>query len=611
MADPVLSSDASRREFLLTTGVFAAGALMTAPAVARQQPQQSPPPLATQPQRRDEEAEEEGITPQRDRPVVDVAVIAAAEQLAGISFTQPEREMVSRTIAEQVEMFASRQTLPRFANDLAPAMKFDPRLPGMTFDIPKKASVWSNAESGPLPENDEDIAFAPVAQLARWIEAGKLTATRLTKIYLDRLKRLDEKLKCVITLCEDRALKQAADADREIAAGNYRGPLHGIPWGAKDLLDTADIRTTWGAEPWIERVPTVDATVVTKLNEAGAVLVAKLSLGALAYNDIWFGGRTNNPWNPRQGSSGSSAGSAAATAAGLVGFSIGTETYGSITSPCIRCGTTGLRPTFGRVSRAGAMALCWSLDKIGPICRTVEDCALVLDAINGHDEADPSSIALPLRFDMQRPLNSIHVGYSPQWFEEGNDLDRTALAALEKTGVRMLEVDLPDWPYDILLTMLYCEAAAAFEDLTRSNLDDTLRWQAPQAWPNTFRQSWFLPGIELVQADRFRRQCMQMMAERFENVDVLFGPSFAASLCLITNNTGHPSLTLRSGFHTPRQRDRDNDEGRQGDAQQPERARAPHGISFIGRLFDEGTMCRIGLALERELNVWQERPPIA
>ncbi len=602
---PLSESDSSRREFLLTSGVFAAGALMTAPALAQQQQ----PPPASQPQPPDDD-DDEGASGPASRPApVDVAVIAAAEQLAGIAFTDSERAMMAGTIREQVAMLASRQTLPRFANSLAPALKFDPRLPGMSFDIPKKASVWSRLEPGPLPLSDEDIAFAPVTQLAPWIESGKLTSTRLTHIYLDRLERFDGQLKCVITLCKDHALRQAAAADREIASGNYRGPLHGIPWGAKDLLDTAGIKTTWGAEPWQDRVTDGDATVVKKLNDAGAVLVAKLSLGALAYNDIWFGGRTSSPWNLNQGSSGSSAGSACATAAGLVGFSIGTETYGSITSPCIRCGTTGLRPTFGRISRAGAMALCWSLDKIGPICRTVEDCARVLDAINGYDEADPCSIGLPLRFDMQRPLNAIRVGFSPKWFEQGNDLDRAALDALKQTGVQMQEIALPEWPYDALLTMLYCEAAASFEDLTRMSLDDTLRWQAPQAWPNTFRQSWFLPGIEFVQADRFRRQCMQMMAEQFANIDVMFGPSFAGSVCLITNNTGHPSLTLRCGFRTPQRRGRAGGDQAEApnDAPPP---RVPHGVSFIGRLFDEGTMCRVGLALERELDVWNERPPL-
>jgi Asp-tRNA(Asn)/Glu-tRNA(Gln) amidotransferase A subunit family amidase len=418
-----------------------------------------------------------------------------------------------------------------------------------------------------------------------------LTSAQLTKIYIDRLKAIDPKIRAVITLTEDLAFRQAARADAEFAAGRDRGPLQGIPYGAKDLLDTAGIRTTWGAEPFIERVPAHNAVVVQRLEDAGAVLVAKLSLGALAYNDIWFGGRTNNPWRLEQGSSGSSAGSAAAVAAGLVGFSIGTETYGSIVSPCMRCGATGLRPTFGRVARTGAMALCWSLDKIGPITRTVEDSMLVLQAINGGDAGDPSSVTVPIVYDASRPLDEIRVGYNPKWFEgdQANDIDREILEVVRHLGVKLVEIDLPDWPYDTLLNILLCEAAAAFEELTRTNLDDSLKWQQPQAWPNTFRQAWFIPGIEYVQADRFRRQCMQMMAQRMEKVDVILAPSFAESLLLITNNTGQPSLTIRAGF---------KDNG------------TPHGITLIGRLFDEGAIARLGLAIERQIEVWDHRPPV-
>lgn len=603
-----LASDSSRREFLLTSGVFAAGALMTAPTVAHQQQQAPPTTQATTAPSAPDAGEDETAASQPE--AIDHLVIAAAETLAGIRFTPAEREMMAKTIGEQIEMFASRQQLGPLPNTLSPALRFDPRLPGMVFDMQQRRSVWSEINAGAVPENEDDIAFAPVTQLAKWLESGKLTSERLTGVYLDRLKRFDPQIKCVITLCEERARAQARQADAEIAAGKYRGPLHGLPWGAKDLLDTAGIRTTWGAEPFINRVPTSDAAVVRKLDEAGAVLVAKLSLGALAYNDIWFAGRTNNPWNLQQGSSGSSAGSAAAVAAGLVAFSIGTETYGSITSPCVRCGTTGLRPTFGRVSRAGAMALCWSLDKIGPICRSVEDCAMVLAAINGIDAGDPCGIDMPFSYQSDLPLNQIRVGFSPKWFDEGNDQDRAALEALRKTGVQLVEIALPNWPYDSLLSMLYCEAAAAFEDLTRSGLDDTLKWQAPQAWPNTFRQSWFIPGNEFVQADRFRRQVMQMMAERFADVHVMIGPSFADSLCLITNYTGHPSLTLRSGFFTPRARSSAASRP-QATGSQPAAKRVPSGVSLLGRLFDEGTLCRVGMALERELGVWDERPPLS
>lgn len=517
--------------------------------------------------------------------------ILEAQKLVGIRFTPEHQQMMLQTIGEQIARYTNRTKAPFHPNDLAPAQTFDPRLPGMDFSHLFQHFAPSHDDHEPLPESDDDIAFAPVTRLSRWIERGELTSTRLTNIYLDRLKRFDPHLNCVITLTEELALEQAAEADAEIQAGIHRGPLHGIPYGIKDLFDTADIRTTWGAEPYVDRIPEHDATVVKKLRDAGAVLVAKLSLGALAYNDIWFGGRTNNPWNLKQGSSGSSAGSAAATAAGLVGFSIGTETLGSIVSPCMRCGTTGLRPTFGRVSRSGAMALCWSLDKVGPICRTVEDTLLVLNAINGYDEHDPSSIDMPLHFSAVNGLRGVRLGYNRAWFDrrETNEPDRQALHHCRSLGIQLVEIDLPNWPYDSLLNILFCEAAAAFEDLTRTGLDETLTWQEPHAWPNTFRQSWFIPGIELIQAERLRRSTMQMMAERFERIDAIIAPSFAASLLLISNNTGHPSITLRTGIADGR----------------------PHGITLIGNLFDEGTLGSICMALERAFDVWHIRPPIA
>ncbi len=463
---------AARRNFILTSGVFAAGAVAS-PVFAHLQQQSKPPEKKTSQQSEDGEAPPESV------PGITAATFAEAEKLAGIAFTDAERTMMAASIAENITRIQTRLKQPFHPNSLAPATRFSPILPGMKFDQTPTSIVRSITDPGPLPSNDEDIAFAPLTRLSRWIQDKKITSKRLTAIYLERLKKYDPQLKCVITLCEERAHKQAEQADREIAGGKYRGPLHGIPWGGKDLLDTAGIKTTWGAEPFANRIPQSDSTVVKKLDEAGAVLVAKLSLGALAYNDTWFGGRTNNPWNLKQGSSGSSAGSAAATAAGLVGFSIGTETYGSITSPCMRCGPTGLRPTFGRVSRAGAMALCWSLDKIGPICRNVEDCMLVLAAINqsetdGVDPFDPSSIAMPLHFDAKLPLKDLRVGYNQKWFADrpANDQDRAALAAMKKIGVKLVEIELPDWPYDSLLQILLCEAAAAFEELTRTNRDD-------------------------------------------------------------------------------------------------------------------------------------------
>lgn len=527
--------------------------------------------------------------------------IAQAERLAGITFTPQQRATMLQTIHDQITRFKNRQQHNLPPNHLAPAQTFDPRIPGapgMNFDHLHDQFIRSNDDPGPLPQSDADIAFAPVTKLSRWIERGELTSSYLTRLYLDRLQRFNPQLECVITLTAERALHQAAQADAEIRAGHYRGPLHGIPWGAKDLLDTAGIRTTWGATPYRDRVPDHDAAVVRMLDDAGAVLVAKLTLGALAYNDIWFDGRTNNPWNLEQGSSGSSAGSAAATAAGLVGFSIGTETYGSIVSPCMRCGTTGLRPTFGRVSRDGAMALCWSLDKIGPICRTVEDCILVLDAIIGTQPnndvsptSDPSLIDLPLDFSAMLPLQGKRLGFNPAWFDgpAANDLDHLALAHLRNLGIDLVPIEFPPLPYDSLLNILFCEGASAFEELTRAGLDETLRWQEPQAWPNTFRQSWFIPGNELIQAERLRRQTMNVMAEIMHKLDGLVGPSFAPPLLLVTNFTGDPSLTLRAGIR---------DDG------------TPHGITLIGNLFDEGTLCAIGIALEQLLDVWHLRPAL-
>ena len=523
-------------------------------------------------------------------PPITQATLAEAEKLAAVEFTEAERAVILKGIKDDVARYQRRRS-QALANHLAPATVFDPRLPSVQIDAESRPIVRSEVDPGRLPIDNQDIAYAPVTSLSRWIERGELSSLRLMKIYLDRLKRIGPKLQCTITLTPERAVSQASRADQEIAEGRYRGPLHGIPWGAKDLLDTAGIKTTWGANPYKGRLPKTDAAVVRRLDDAGAVLVAKLALGALAYGDIWFDGRTNNPWKVDQGSSGSSAGSAAATTSGLVGFSLGTETLGSIVSPCMRCGATGLRPTFGRVARTGAMALCWSLDKIGPICRTVEDCALVLSAINGPDADDPASLAIPFNFDATQAAKGMRVGYSPKLFEgkRATDLDRRVLEAARTVGLQLVEIDLPAGPYGALMTILLVEAASAFETLTLTDTDDELVWQEPEAWPNTFRQTRFVPAIEYVQAQRLRREAMEMMAERFRSVEALISPSYAGGLLLVTNNTGHPSLTIRCGF-------------------KPDGT--PHGITLWGRLFDEGTLCRIGMALESGLGVWDRRPGV-
>ena len=576
------SNSATRREFILTSGVVAAASTLPASAIGARQ---------DKPSQRLPEPPELADTKSEDADAITEATFAEAEKLAGVQFTAKERTQMLQGIKGEVDRYRQRrsQELP---NGLGPAAVVDPRFPGVRLVNISNKFVRSNGSPGPLPSRDEDIAYAPVTALSRWIQRRELTSQRLTKIYLKRLRSIGPKLECVVTLTADRALRQARAADNAIAAGKYRGPLHGIPWGAKDLLDTAGIKTTWGATPYKDRVPDEDAVVVRRLDEAGAVLVAKTTLGALAYGDRWFDGRTNNPWNLEQGSSGSSAGSAAGTAAGLFGFSLGTETLGSIVSPCMRCGTTGLRPTFGRVARTGAMALCWSLDKIGAICRTVEDCALVLDVIRGADPDDPSSIDMPFDFDATRTVKGMRIGYSPKWFE-GNrvsDLDRAVLEIVRRLGIELVQIELPDWPYGSLRTILSVEAAAAFEELTLSNRDDELVWQEPRAWPNSFRQTRFTPAIEFVQAQRFRRQVMEMMNEKFADIDAMISPSYAASLLLITNNTGHPSVTIRCGF---------NDNG------------TPHGITLLGRLFDEGTLCNIAMAIEKRLGVWDKRPTIA
>jgi Asp-tRNA(Asn)/Glu-tRNA(Gln) amidotransferase A subunit family amidase len=428
---------------------------------------------------------------------------------------------------------------------------------------------------------------------------------------LRRLEEFNPTLRCVITLTPEHALAQAKKADAEIAAGKYRGPLHGIPWGGKDLLDTAGIATTYGAEPFRNRVPKDDAAVVQKLNEAGAVLVAKLSLGALALNDIWFGGQTVNPWLLEEGASGSSAGPGAATAAGLVGFSIGSETGGSIVSPSMRCGVTGLRPTYGRVPRTGAMTLCWSLDKLGPMTRGVEDALLVLQAISGPDAGDVNSIGSNLDFDARASVKGLRVGYFPAWMKENpaTDVDRAALTTAKKIGLIPVEVSLPDWPYDSLQLILFAEGAAAFEELTLSHDVDQLKMQTYDSWPNLFRQARFLSAVDFVQADRMRRKVALEMARIFSEVDLLLVPSLRDEMLTITNFTGHPSLTLRAGFVEVSEARSDwaPDPAHPWPKFSPAR-RVPHGVTLIGKLFEEGTLAEAGLALEKSFAVSTERP---
>jgi Asp-tRNA(Asn)/Glu-tRNA(Gln) amidotransferase A subunit family amidase len=556
-------------------------------------------------------------------PEVSVATFGEAEKLVQIELTPAEQAMAAGNWRMQMASLYERRTGPRklaLESTLAPATQWNPASIGAVSGVLRgkqgepsvSGFVRSASKNAPLPSSDEDIAFASVAQLSRWVESRQLTSERLTEIYLRRLERYDPKLRCVITLTREHALAQARQADAEIAAGHYRGPLHGIPWGAKDLLDTANIPTTYGAEPFRNRIPAADSAVAARLNAAGAVLVAKLSLGALALNDVWFGGQTMNPWLLEEGSSGSSAGPGAATAAGLVGFAIGSETGGSIVSPSMRCGVTGLRPTYGRVPRTGAMTLCWSLDKLGPMARSVEDTMLVLDAISGPDKGDLASVPSTLPFHAGADVTGLRVGYFPAWMKESpaTDVDRAALETVKKVGMTPVAVSIPDWPYDSLYLILFAEAAAAFEELTLSHGIDELKAQVPDAWPNTFRQSRFLSAVDFVQADRLRRKVAQEMARVFADVDLLLVPSLRDEMLVITNFTGHPSLTLRAGFV-------EVSEARSDWAPDPKHPlpkfspprRVPHGITLIGRLFDEGTLAEAGIALERAFGVAGERAP--
>jgi len=548
-------------------------------------------------------------------PEVSATTFAEAEKLVQFAMTPAERAIAASNWRMQMAPLYELRVGPKklaLEATLAPATQWNPWLPGIRKLPPENEFVRSSGNAVSLPENDDDIAFATVAQLSRWIEGRQLSSERLTNIYLARLERFNAKLRCVITLTPEHALQQAQQADAEIAAGHYRGPLHGIPWGAKDLLDTAHIPTTWGAEPYRGRVPTADAAVVQRLNEAGAVLVAKLSLGALALNDIWFGGQTMNPWLLEEGSSGSSAGPGAATAAGLVGFAIGSETGGSIVSPSMRCGVTGLRPTFGRVPRTGAMTLCWSLDKLGPMARGVEDTMLVLEAITGPDPGDLGSVPSQLDFNADASLAGLRVGYFPAWMKDApaTEVDRAALETVRKLGMVPVEVSLPDWPYDSLNLILFAEAAAAFEEFTLSHKLDQLKAQVPDGWPNVFRQSRFLSAVDFVQTDRLRRKVALEMERICTDVDLLLVPSLRDEMLVISNFTGHPSLTLRAGFV-------EVSEARSDWAPDPNNPlprfspprRVPHGVTLIGQLFDEGRLAEAGMALERTFDVSGRRPP--
>jgi len=613
----------SRRQFLTVTGAGLIGAAVSRGAFG-QEPQQPSTQVPPQQQTTPGAPTAFGTGPLVG-PEILPATVTEAEKLVQIEMSQPDVQQAAESWRPNMASLYERRTGPRKfmpPDGLAPATTWVPvsvepyfrPFEGIIHKEPPRF-VRSKTDPGPLPTNDADIAFAPVTKLSRWIEQKRITSTRLTQIYLERIRKYDPKLRCVITLTADQAMARAKQADAEISAGKYRGPLHGIPFGVKDLLDTANIPTTWGAEPYRNRVPEKDSAVVRRLYDAGAVLIAKLSLGALALNDVWFGGQTMNPWLLEEGSSGSSAGPGAATAAGLVGFSIGSETGGSIISPTMRCGIVGLRPTYGRVPRTGAMTLCWTLDKLGPMTRSVEDTLLVLKAISGPDPGDLESVETDqVNFDANAKVTGLKVGYFPKWMNEApaTDVDRAALKAVEKAGMTLKEVSLPDWPYDSLNLILFAEAAASFEQLTLSGQDKELKMQVSDAWPNLFRQARFLSAVDFVQADRFRRKVAMEMARLMNEVDMLLVPSLRDEMLVIANNTGHPSLTFRAGFV-------EVSEARSDWAPDPKHPlpkfspprRVPHGVTLIGRLFDEGTLGSAGMAMERVFNVMGERPKIS
>jgi Asp-tRNA(Asn)/Glu-tRNA(Gln) amidotransferase A subunit family amidase len=514
-----------------------------------------------------------------------------AERIIGIEFTEAERDSMARDLQSQLNQYQALRGLD-IPNSRSPVLLFDPMPLGWTppnyHNGPSKYSVPPNLRK---PERIESLAFATVVELGELIRTRQITSVELTRMYLDRLKKFDSELMFVVTLIEDEAMNRAAAMDAEIAAGKYRGPLHGIPYGAKDLLSYPGHKTTWGATPYKDQELADTAAVIEKLDEAGAVLTAKLTLGALAWGDVWFGGMTRNPWNTDQGASGSSAGSGSSVSSGALPFAIGSETLGSIVSPSTRNGVTGLRPTFGRVSRHGAMALSWTMDKLGPMCRSAEDCAIVLEAINGRDDRDATTRDMPFAYNADKPLSSIRVGYFKSLFDanyQGKANDQAILNVLDSIGVELIEVSLPEFPNNALSFILSAEAAAAFDELTRSNRDDELVRQVRNAWPNVFRAARFIPAVEYINANRARGILIDRMHEALKGVDVVITPSFGGPQLQMTNLTGHPALVMPNGY---------NNNG------------SPTSITIIGQLFGEADIVRLGAEIQKHTDFHKRMPP--
>jgi Asp-tRNA(Asn)/Glu-tRNA(Gln) amidotransferase A subunit family amidase len=518
-------------------------------------------------------------------------IVQDAEKLIGLEFSDTNLDMMLSGLKNQLDDYKAIHKFP-LSNSVPPAILFNPIPVGMKLSHERSTFKSPALPNIKLPANQDEFAFYSVTELAALIRTRQVTSETLTQLYLNRLRTYGPKLECVITLTEDLALKQARRADAELARGHYRGLLHGIPYVAKDLLAVKGVRTTWGAGAYTNQMFDYDATVIRRLEEAGAVLLAKATLGELAMGENWFGGMTRNPWKLEEGSSGSSAGSCAATSAGLAAFAIGTETMGSIIAPCDRCGVTGLRPSYGRVSRTGAMALSWSMDKIGPIARTVEDCAIVFNAIQGPDGIDQTLYDVPFRYDPAVKWNRLRIGYLKTDFEKEKDErkenDEASLLMLRRLGARLAPIELPNYPQGNISFLLSTEAAAAFDDLTRSGRDELMKNQDRGAWPNTFRRRRFVPAVEYLQAQRIRYLLVQEAGRLFENIDVLVAPCFQGGCLLLSNLTGNPCVVVPNGFS---------------------KAGTPTSICFIGRLFDEGNLLAVAKHYQDATDFHRKHPP--
>jgi Asp-tRNA(Asn)/Glu-tRNA(Gln) amidotransferase A subunit family amidase len=543
-----------------------------------------------------------------EKNAVTEEMIRQAEWISGLELTDEQRKLMAAGVSDTVEGFVKIRQVP-LDNAVEPAFRFVTVEADNQYAARRDTKVaFKPPPKVTRPASPDDLAFSSIAEQASLLRRRKVSSAELTKLYLDRLRRYDPLLECVITLTEELGLHQARQADREIAAGKWRGPLHGIPWGAKDLLAVPGYCTTWGAEPYKDQALKEKATVALRLEEAGAVLVAKLTLGALAMGDVWYGGQTRNPWKPSEGSSGSSAGPAAAVVSGLSGFAIGSETLGSIVSPCTRCGATGLRPTFGRVSRHGAMALAWTMDKLGPLARSVEDCALVFASILGADGLDPTAVDRPYHWPLDRDPRTLRVGFVPEAFEEDRakraekeedkqrarewqELDLRTLTVLREVGFKLVPIKLPQgYPVDSLRFLLQAEAAAAFDELTRSGRDKLLKRQDANAWPTVFRRAQLTPAVEYIRANRIRTLLMREMEKLMADVDVYVCPSYGGGNLLLTNLTGHPAVVLPNGY-------------RSSDG-------TPTSITFTGRLFGETALLAVAETYQKATDFNRRHPPL-